>query len=264
MASASPVTESFVINRVLAAGFSAGLLVGLAIAVLQQFTTSPLILKGEVFETAAAIPANEAQVAVHGHDAHTHSAAAHDHDEGEGWKPRDGLERIAVTSLATVAASIGYALLLIAAMLLNGSEIAVPQTLAFAACGFIATALAPSMGLAPELPGSAAGPLVARQIWWVFTAAATSTSLWLLLSSKRLGAMFAGIVLLALPHVIGAPQPAAFESKAPAELAGQFAATSLGLQALLWASIGFAVAALWPLFRTDTVVDRKLPERASP
>ena len=40
------------INRVLAAGFSAGLLVGLAIAVLQQFTTSPLILKGEVYEAA--------------------------------------------------------------------------------------------------------------------------------------------------------------------------------------------------------------------
>ncbi|MGO9869755.1 MAG: CbtA family protein [Rhodomicrobium sp.] len=249
------------INRVLAAGFSAGLLVGLAIAVLQQFTTSPLILKGEVYE-AATVGSTPAE---HAHEGpHSHSAADHDHDEGEGWKPREGFERIAVTSLATVAASIGYSLLLLAAMLLNGSDIAKPQTLAFAACGFVATGLAPAMGLAPELPGSAAGPLVARQVWWVFTVAATVASLWLLLSSKRPVAIFAGSVLLALPHAIGAPQPAAFESKAPAELAAEFAATSLGLQALLWASIGLAVAGLWPLFERAAPADDKLFERASP
>ncbi len=251
------------INRVLAAGFSAGLLVGLAIAFLQQFTTSPLILRAEEFEavSVASAPAADA----HAHDGggeHLHGAAAHDHGEGEGWKPRDGFQRIAVTGLATVAASIGYALLLIAAMLLNGSEVAAPQALAFAACGFVATGLAPSMGLAPELPGSAAAPLAARQIWWIFTVAATAASLWLLLSSKRAWAIPAGLIALALPHIIGAPQPAAFESRAPAELAAQFAAASLGLQALLWASIGFSVAVLWPLFERTEAADRKLFGRA--
>ena len=249
------------INRVLAAGFSAGLLVGLAIAVLQQFTTSPLILKGEVYE-AASVVATAAEHAREG--PHSHSAADHDHDGDEGWKPREGFERIAVTSLATVAASIGYALLLLAAMLLNGSDISTPRALAFAACGFVATGLAPAMGLAPELPSSAAAPLAARQIWWVFTVASTGASLWLLLSSKRPAALLAGLALLALPQVIGAPQPAAFESKAPAELAAEFSATSLGLQALLWASIGLAVAALWPLFERTASGDDRLIERASP
>ena len=40
-------------QRVLKAGFLAGLVVGLAIAVLQHFTTSQLILQGEVYEKAA-------------------------------------------------------------------------------------------------------------------------------------------------------------------------------------------------------------------
>lgn len=257
------------INRVLAAGFSAGLLVGLAIALLQQFTTSPLILKGEIYEaaeTAASLPPGNTGAASHGHEMQPPEdrSGAHEHEEDGGWKPREGFERIAVTSLATVAASIGYTLLLLSAMLLSGSKIAAPQTLAFAACGFIATGLAPAMGLAPELPGSAAGPLIARQIWWISTAAATAAALWLLLCSKRPSAKLAGAVLLALPHIIGAPQPVSFESKAPAELAAQFAAASLGLQALLWASIGFAVAALWPLFQPDSVADRRLFEPHSP
>jgi cobalt transporter subunit CbtA len=146
-------------------------------------------------------------------------------------------------------------------MLLNGSGITFPRALAFAACGFAATGLAPSMGLAPELPGSAAAPLVARQIWWILTVAATASSLWLMLASKRPGAMLAGLVLLALPHIIGAPQPAAFESTAPAELAARFAAASLGLQALLWASVGFTVAALWPLFNRTPALDPRMPLR---
>jgi cobalt transporter subunit CbtA len=250
-----------VINRVLAAGFSAGLLAGLAIALLQQFTASPLILKGELYEAASLASSQDAGSHAHDGGGHSHGAADHDHDEGEGWKPREGFERIAVTTLATVAASIGYALLLIAAMLLNGSAITVPQALAFAACGFIATGLAPAMGLAPELPGSAAAPLVARQLWWVLTVAATAASLWLLLASKRPGAALPALVLLALPHIIGAPQPAAFESRAPAELAARFASVSLGLQALLWASIGYAAGALWPLFGRSEA-DRRLFGRA--
>ena len=54
--------------------------------------------------------------------------------------------------------------------------------------------------------------------------------------------------MLLAPHVIGAPHPHAFESKVPAELAAQFAALSLVVQALLWAFAGIAVGLLWPRF----------------
>ena len=273
--SASPATDPPVIDRVLAAGFSAGLLVGLAIAVLQQFTTSPLILKAEVYEaaqTANAAPAQAAALpaetqsqataggAAHDHASHAHDGAAdHSHGDDEGWKPREGFERIAVTSLATVTASIGFALLLISAMLFHGSEINQARALCFAACGFVSGALAPAMGLAPELPGSGAGPLVARQVWWIFTAVTTAAALWLFLTSDKAAPKISAAILLFLPHIIGAPQPDGFESKAPAELASQFVATSLGLQALLWALTALSVAALWPVF-----APRAAPERQSP
>ena len=248
-------------NRVLLAGLCAGLLAGAAVALLQQFTTSPLISKAEAYEAAKAAGS---RAAIHGEDALPHShPGAHGQGEEEGWKPREGFERIAVTSLATFATSIGYALLLLAAMLLSEAEITAHRALAFAACGFIATGLAPSMGLPPELPGNATGPLIERQVWWAATAAATAGALWLLLSSKLAGAKFAGAALLLLPHIAGAPQPAGFESTAPAELAGQFAATSLGLQALLWALIGFAAGAVWPALRPGGAASRKLMERAA-
>jgi len=83
------------------------------------------------------------------------------------------------------------------------------------------------LGLAPELPGSAAGPLLARQVWWVGTAISTAIALWLFLRNESIIAKVVAVALLALPHLIGAPAPVAFESKAPAELAAHFAAASL-------------------------------------
>jgi predicted cobalt transporter CbtA len=48
-----------------------------------------------------------------------------------------------------------------------------------------------------------------------------------------------------LPHLIGAPHTAKFRSTAPAELAAQFAATSLVVSAVLWALLGLAVGYAW-------------------
>jgi predicted cobalt transporter CbtA len=45
-----------------------------------------------------------------------------------------------------------------------------------------------------------------------------------------------------------APHSHGFESKVPAELAAQFAAQSLVVQAFLWALVGLAVGLLWPRF----------------
>ena len=88
-----------------------------------------------------------------------------------------------------------------------------------------------------------------RQLWWVGTAIATAVALWAFLRTDhpplvRLGA----VVLLLAPHVIGAPHPHAFESKVPAEIAAQFTALSLVVQALLWALVGIGVGLLWPKF----------------
>jgi cobalt transporter subunit CbtA len=110
--------------------------------------------------------------------------------------------------------------------------------LAFGVAGFAAFSLAPALGLPPEIPGSGAAALADRQLWWAFAAAATAGGLGLLLLSGRRALQIGGAVLIALPHLIGAPHPEAFASTAPAELAGHFAAASLAVSALFWALLG--------------------------
>jgi len=229
------------LTRVMSVGLLAGLLAGLLIAVLQQVTTTPLILLAETYEkqgVAASVPA-PAPGAPKEHD-----HAAHDH----GWKPADGLPRFFYTSITTVATAVGISFLLMAGMIFAGDPIDERRSLAWAIAGFVACGLAPAAGLAPELPGSGAGELVARQAWWIGTALATAVALWAFLRKESPIVRLGAVVVLLAPHVIGAPHPHAFESKVPAEIAAQFAALSLVVQGLLWALAGIAVGLLWPIF----------------
>jgi cobalt transporter subunit CbtA len=238
------------IQRVLKAGFLAGLVVGLAVAVLQQFTTSQLILQGEVYEKAA----HDSRAALNSpalpialvHDHGTSAAATEPEEaEDEGWQPANGWQRITATSVATIATSIGYALILIAAMLAAGVPIVPRTALLWGIAAFAATSLAPALGLSPELPGSAGAPLLSRQIWWVATALCTGGGIFLLARIEYTTAKIVGVVLILAPHIIGGPHTPKFKSTAPAELAAQFAATSLVVSAVLWVLLGLAVGYAW-------------------
>ena len=55
-------------------------------------------------------------------------------------------------------------------------------------------------------------------------------------------------MLIALPHIVGAPHPHEYVSTAPAELAGHFAATSLAVTAIFWAVLGYASGAFYERF----------------
>ena len=227
------------LTRVLSVGLLAGLLAGLLIAGLQQVTTTPLILEAETYEKAEAAAAPPAPGAHKEHDQAAHA---------EGWKPADGLPRFFYTSVATVATAVGMSFLLLAGMIFAGDPIDERRALAWAIAGFVATGLAPAAGLAPELPGSGAGDLIARQVWWIGTAVATALALWAFLRAESPVARLGAVVLLLAPHVIGAPHPHALESRVPAEIAAEFAALSLVVQGLLWAFAGIAVGLLWPRF----------------
>lgn len=228
------------LTRILSVGLLAGLLAGLLIAAVQQVTTTPLILAAETYEKPAEVSATPKPHSHQGADAHEH---------GDGWKPADGMPRFFFTAITTVATAVGVAFVLMAVMIFAGIPIDERRALAWAVAGFVACGLAPAAGLAPELPGAAAGGLVARQLWWAGTAIATAVALWAFLRADhpplvRLGA----VVLLLAPHFIGAPHPHAFESKVPAEIAAQFTALSLVVQALLWSLVGIGVGLLWPKF----------------
>jgi cobalt transporter subunit CbtA len=242
------------IRRVLSVAVLTGLLTGLVMAVVLQFTTTPLILKAEVYERAAHAAQEGKSVLIARprfamtpiltvHDEHAHAtAAAH---EDEGWQPAEGLQRSLATSVATIAVAIGYALILLGAMLVGRESITVRTGLAWGLAGFVATGLAPALGLAPELPGSAAAELLMRQTWWGATVLMTAFGLYLLLRRAQPLGKVAGLALVVAPHLIGAPHTAVFESTAPAELAAQFAATSLVVHAIMWALLGLGVGWLW-------------------
>lgn len=226
------------IQRLLAVGLLAGLLAGLAVAVLQHVATTPLILAAEVYEDAAA----HAHAGEGAHE-HAHGAAANEH--AHEWEPAPGLERTAATSVATAVTATGYAFLLLSLMLLAGEKIEPRRAALWGACAFAATGLSTSLGLAPELPGAAAGDVAGRQLWWIAAAASTGAGLFALLRVETPLAKAIGVALIIAPHLIGAPQPPAPESTIPAELAARFTATSIALHAVLWVLVGASVGFVW-------------------
>lgn len=231
------------IARVLSAGLLAGLIAGLLVAAIQHFSTTPLILKAETFEAAksAIAPHIAPGDAGHGH-AHGDQAG---HAGDNAWKPQGGLERTAFTTLVTIATASAFALLVLAAMLASGDRIGPLAAAAFGLAGFLAFGLAPAAGLPPELPGAASADLPDRQIWWLGTALATAAGLWLIVRQGGILAVAAGLALILLPHLIGAPHVAEQASKVPAELAARFAALSLVIQALTWIGAASAAGLVW-------------------
>jgi len=110
--------------------------------------------------------------------------------------------------------------------------------------GYAVFYAAPSFGLPPELPGTSAAELLARQYWWLGTAFATAIGLGLLfLQSKPLPRLAGGMLLL-IPHLLGAPQPAMPESLAPEALQVQFIQVSALSNLLFWLVLGSVSAAL--------------------
>lgn len=241
------------LTRILSAALFAGFLGGLVSAGLMEVRTTPLILEAERYENGLAQSASPGTdgIAAASFGAkllRVHGTETHDGNQGsEAWAPEDGMERSLYTLITAVGTSFGYALILLAGMLFAGDRINWRSGLGWGIAGFAAAALAPSLGLAPELPGSAAAALESRQLWWVGAAFASAAGLWLLLRVSTAMAVAGGILLLALPHIIGAPHPHEYVASAvPTELSGQFAAASLAIHGITWAVIGaasgFAVA----------------------
>lgn len=234
-------------NLILSAA-AAGVAAGLFTAVVQHVTTTPIIIEAEKYENGA--PAHEHSTAVAPSDATTapENASTMQAAEEEDWKPADGIQRTLYTSLATTVLGVGFGLALLAVMTLAGVRIDARMGLAFGVAGFIAVSLAPALGLPPEIPGSGAAELDARQMWWFFTVGATAIGLAGLLLTNSTWLQIGGVVLIALPHIIGAPRPHEFISTAPAELAGHFAATSLAVTAIFWSVLGYASGGFYERF----------------
>jgi cobalt transporter subunit CbtA len=214
----------------------AGLVAALVLTILQIVWVTPLIVQAESYERPAASDAHE-----HTDEHHVSSvgAAAHEHQhDAEEWKPQDGWQRTAFTLAANLLLGFGYAMALIAVYLLWRE----PRNVAYGAIygigGFLVFFLAPSLGLPPELPGTAAAAVIVRQSWWVMVAVATAAGLLILFSRVTWKARILGLVLIVAPHFIAAPQPEVAGSVAPEALQSQFRVAATLSNAIFWLLLG--------------------------
>jgi cobalt transporter subunit CbtA len=220
----------------------AGLAFGGAMTVMQFFATVPLILEAETFENAA-----PAEAAAADHDHATAQAAAEPHDHGGGeWAPADGFERMAFTTAANLVTAIGFGLLLVAVSEFAGGIGGWRPGLLWGIAGFATFTLAPGLGLPPELPAMPAAELGPRQVWWIACMLLTAAGLWLIALGRTLPLALVGAVLLVVPHLIGAPQPASHESPIPESLHHSFVVAVTVTNLVFWLALGLAVALIRP------------------
>ena len=217
-------------RNIVISAFGAGLAACVAVSAVQFFTTGPLILEAERFETVGATAAHDPVAA----------ATFEVHDAEEAWVPADGMERALYATLANLVIGVGVSLMLLGGIVLRGDPIDWRRGLLWGTGGFVAVSLLPSLGLPPELPGTPAAEIASRQAWWIGAALASAAGIALIVFASRWPVRAIGLALIFLPHLIGAPVPPSHAVAYPGALAGEFVAASLVVSALMWSMSGAA------------------------
>ena len=219
------------LKNIFSAAALAGLLAGLLLTGVQELQVSTIILKAEVYEDAA-IATTQA--------AHIHSVAEADHHEhaAGAWQPANGWERTLFTGLANISLAVGLGLLMGAVIYLRGEPSSWRSGLLWGVAGYLVFFVAPSLGLPPEVPGAEAAPLADRQLWWLMMVVMTASGLPLLIFARTWQVKISGVVLLVIPHLIGAPQPPVHASTVPDELAHAFIYATAIANAVFWLALG--------------------------
>jgi cobalt transporter subunit CbtA len=182
---------------------------GLLLAAIQQLEVAPLIRQAEAFEAG---PAGEAP-------------------------------SLLLTAAANVVLATGFALLLAGAMSLQ-KRTGWRWGLLWGLAGYAAFFVAPAIGMPPELPGAEGGALHGRQLWWVATTASTAAGLALVVFAKPPALRIVGLVFIAMPQFILAPQPHGHGGTAPATLTHDFIRAAYIANAIFWLTLGAVAGAL--------------------
>jgi cobalt transporter subunit CbtA len=213
------------LNRIVGAAGMAGLLSGLLLTAVQQLQIAPLIRDAERYEAATAATSSAS---------HEHAAPDAGADAGT---PRVGLRRTLNTALANIVVAIGFALLLASAMSSRANS-GWRMGIAWGAAGYAVFFVSPALGLPPRLPGADAAALLARELWWGLAVLCTSAGLWLAVWQRNRTLRLMGVVLLVVPHVIGAPQPQITANSIPADLEREFILATFLANAVFWLALG--------------------------
>jgi len=212
-------------NKIFLTALLAGGIAGLFLGVVQNLTVVPMLLEAETYEATG------------GH----HAAETGAEGIVEVWSPEDGGERTFYTVLNSVLVGIGFGLLLTACYTFR-QTVSLRSGIWWGLAGFAAFHLAPALGLPPELPGDTAAEVGARQVWWVLTVLATAIGLWIIVFQPARYLKLAGVALIVLPQLFGAPQPEVHGGLAPDDLRSTFILTSLISNAIFWTVLGLLSA----------------------
>jgi cobalt transporter subunit CbtA len=204
----------------------AGTCSGFVALALHQAMTVPLILRAELFEARAAAtnPRPDAHHATH------HLATPKS-------KALPGA-RFLANAVSEVLTGIAFALVLVSIWQWRQEVPSWPPGARWGVAGFLTLLLAPSLGLPPELPGTASAALPVRQAWWLATVAFTAAGLGLLAWRRSWLSRGLGLILLALPHASGAPVPHEATAMAPPALQQAFHLAVYASGLLFWITLG--------------------------
>ena len=201
-----PATNSIgspvIFRRLVMIALAGGLIGGAAASLIQWWQVTPIIIQAEQLESLKAA---------------TNQAVGQEHDEGNhsdhgSWRPQEGLERTAYMVLSNILTAFGFALVLAVSMagvalkFKKNSEINVAVGIIWGLGGFVTFFAAPSVGIAPALPGVTSVALELRQWWWAGAVICSGVGLFLAYVLKTRWKWSLLVGLLSAPHIYGAPQ----------------------------------------------------------
>ena len=216
--------------RILTIALFAGFIAGVISAVMQMIFLQPILLHAELYEAGNLTHFGNSMVS------------------GSHLIPTFDFQRNALNVLFSALIYTGYALILTSLFAYASSlnlKIDNVRAILFGICGFVTVQLSPAFGLPPELPGVAAAELIPRQIWWFFCVISTGLGLWIIAFGGNLIFIMVGVILILLPHIIGAPQPLMFIGPTPPELASHFASRALTIGLVTWSCLGISIGYFW-------------------
>ncbi len=219
-----------------ASALFAGLAAGALAFLLQYFLINPLTFEAELFETGQR---------VHFQSSLTAPVESPAGLALEGAGASQSLGSLVQDAGFSVIAYTAYALLLVALMGFAqraGVAISPRQGAIWGMAGFLSFQLAPAFGLPPEPPGVIAAEVGLRQTWMLGCVIATAAGLAMLAFGRGALAIVIGAVLIAAPHIWGAPHLDTYFGIVPPELAARYATHSLGVAAVGWTVLGWVAA----------------------
>lgn len=228
------------LRRILIVALIAGGLSGVVMSGVQMLWSVPLIIAAEAYENVPADASTEANPSLHIHA----DGSTHDHGSGEVWAPEGPYERAFWTVVTNVLLGVGAGLVMTAFLALRRNPTTLRTGLLFGAAAFVSFSLAPALGLPPELPGMPGAELQGRQSWWFATAICTAIALAVIVYTPQVWIRVLAVLVIVMPHVIGAPQPLSHDTALPYEMIREFIVASMITTAIFWLALGGLIGAL--------------------